>query len=164
MKAKTDQMSRHPHAHSMTLSNDLLLGEVEKILADNRSVMLKAMGSSMLPFIIGGRDTVLIKRLPETQVLQVGQIVLAHLPDNRYVLHRIISISENEIVLMGDGNLRATERCQYPGIVGIVTQIIRNGRPIDCNTRHERRKAAVWSTLLPIRRYLLYIYKLIWRP
>ena len=110
-----------PHPTStdrILLPNALLLGEVEKILADGRSVMLRATGNSMLPFIVGGRDSVLVRRPSEMRPLQVGQIALAHLPDSRYVLHRIVHIDGTEIVLMGDGNLRETESCRLSGIVG----------------------------------------------
>ncbi|MCS3105152.1 hypothetical protein [Phocaeicola vulgatus] len=56
--------------------NASLLGEVENMLADGRSVMLKATGNSMLPFIVGGRDSVLVRRPSGIQALQVWQIAL----------------------------------------------------------------------------------------
>ena len=105
----------------------------------------------------------LVRRPSEMRPLQVGQIALAHLPDSRYVLHRIVHIDGTEIVLMGDGNLRETESCRLSGIVGVVTKIVRNGRYVDSDARLERRKAEVWGRLLPVRRYLLYLYRWIWK-
>ena len=160
---KTDDTFNHAHADRLLLPNASLLGEVENMLADGRSVMLKATGNSMLPFIVGGRDSVLVRRPSEMRPLQVGQIALAHLPDSRYVLHRIVHIDGTEIVLMGDGNLRETESCRLSGIVGVVTKIVRNGRYVDSDARLERRKAEVWGRLLPVRRYLLYLYRWIWK-
>ncbi|MDE5761584.1 MAG: hypothetical protein K2I11_11775, partial [Bacteroides sp.] len=118
--------------------------------------------NSMLPFIVGGRDSVLIQQTSGINPLQVRQIVLAHLPDSRYVLHRIVRICETEVILMGDGNFRETESCRLSDIMGVVTKISRNGCYVDCNARAERYKAEIWGRLLPIRRYLLYIYKRIW--
>ncbi|MCS2261953.1 MULTISPECIES: S24/S26 family peptidase [Bacteroides] len=163
MKTETDHMPHPTSTDRILLPNALLLGEVEKILADGRSVMLRATGNSMLPFIVGGRDSVLVRRPSEMRPLQVGQIALAHLPDSRYVLHRIVHIDGTEIVLMGDGNLRETESCRLSGIVGVVTKIVRNGRYVDSDARLERRKAEVWGRLLPVRRYLLYLYRWIWK-
>ena len=115
---KTDDTFNHAHADRLLLPNASLLGEVENMLADGRSVMLKATGNSMLPFIVGGRDSVLVRRPSGIQALQVWQIALAHLPDSRYVLHRIVRIHGAEIVLMGDGNLKETESCRFPDITG----------------------------------------------
>ena len=108
MKMKTDDTFNHAHADRLLLPNASLLGEVENMLADGRSVMLKATGNSMLSFIVGGRDSVLVRRPSGIQALQVWQIALAHLPDSRYVLHRIVRIHGAEIFLMGDGNLNET--------------------------------------------------------
>lgn len=163
METKIENTSRHPRADKILLSNALLLDEVKKLLMDGQTVMLKATGDSMLPFLVGGRDSVLLRKPSVTAPLQVGQIALACLPDHRYVLHRIVRIHEAEIVLMGDGNFRQTETCRIPDVAGVVTQIVRNGRRIDNDARSERCKAKAWNILRPIRRYLLYIYKRIWR-
>lgn len=147
----------------MTLPNAWLLGEVETLLANDRSVMLKATGNSMLPFIVGGRDSVLVRKVHKAQSLRVGQIVLAHLPDERYVLHRIIRVDEMALTLMGDGNLRETESCTTSDVVGVVAKIIRKGHYVDSDARLECFKAKAWRCLLPVRRYLLYLYKRLWR-
>lgn len=162
MKIKTDNRIGYAHADKLLLPNNLLLREIEEMLVNERTVMMKTKGDSMLPFIVGGRDSVLIRRPSEVKSLHTGQIVLAHLPNSQYVLHRIVRIRETEIILMGDGNFRETESCRLSDIKGIVTKIIRNGRYVDCNTKAERYKAEIWSALLPIRRYLLYIYRRIW--
>ncbi|WP_300155374.1 S24/S26 family peptidase [Bacteroides sp.] len=159
---KTDDMPHHTHTDKFLLPNTVLFKEVEKMLSNGQSVMLKATGNSMLPFIVGGRDSVLIQQTSGINPLQVRQIVLAHLPDSRYVLHRIVRICETEVILMGDGNFRETESCRLSDIMGVVTKISRNGCYVDCNARAERYKAEIWGRLLPIRRYLLYIYKRIW--
>lgn len=163
MKMKTDDRIGYAHADKLLLPNNLLLRELEEMLADERTVMLKTKGDSMLPFIVGSRDSVLIRRPSEIKSLHTGQIVLAHLPNSRYVLHRIVHICGTEVILMGDGNFRETESCRLSDIMGIVTKIIRNGRYVDCNAWAERYKAKIWGRLLPIRRYLLYIYKRIWK-
>lgn len=147
----------------ISLPNALMLEEVEKMLADGQTVMLGATGNSMLPFIVGGRDSVLVRRIPRTQSPHVGQIVLAHLPNGHYVLHRIIRIHGMELTLMGDGNLQETENCHFSHVLGVVTEIIRKGRHVDSSAKAECGKAKVWRWLLPVRRYLLYIYKRLWR-
>ena len=38
--------------------NDVMLGEVRKMIAEDHSVTIKVKGRSMLPFIVGERDSV----------------------------------------------------------------------------------------------------------
>ena len=63
------------------------------------------------------------------------------------------------ITLMGDGNLYYKEICTEEAIAGQAIRIIKREKIIDCTAPAQRRKAAVWKALLPIRRYLLGIYK-----
>ena len=61
----------------------------------------------MLPFIVGDRDSVRLRKEP----VAVGDAVLAEIAPGRYVLHRIISLVKDRVVLMGDGNLSGVETC-----------------------------------------------------
>lgn len=135
----------------------MLLPEVEKLLREGESVALKVKGNSMLPFIVGERDSVVLHKVRQT--LKKGDIVLAHLADGRYVLHRIIAISDRVITLMGDGNLVGTETCTQADVAGQAIRILRNGRSVDCTTPLERWKGKIWKTLQPARRYLLAVYR-----
>ena len=42
----------------MEFSDKALMGEVERVIAEGKSVRLPVRGRSMLPFIVGGRDSV----------------------------------------------------------------------------------------------------------
>ena len=42
------------------IPNEILFAEVRRLIAENRNVTLKAKGSSMLPFIRGGEDSVVL--------------------------------------------------------------------------------------------------------
>jgi len=133
-----------------TLPNDILLGEVSAALQEGRDVVITPTGNSMRPFIRGGVDRVALRK---RETLAVGDIVLAFL-DGRYVLHRIVALDGDAVTLMGDGNLRGKERGHAGDIVGTVTEIIRpDGR------RRAPGKGRLWRALLPVRRYLLAIYK-----
>ncbi len=129
-----------------SLPNDLVFEDARVLLNEGREVCFTPKGTSMLPFIIGGRDTVTIKKLSD---INKGDIVLAHLPDKRYVLHRVISIDGDKLTLMGDGNLVGTERCLKKDILGTAVRI----------NRHKPAKGTLWRWLKPVRRYLLAIYR-----
>lgn len=143
--------------NELLLNNDLFFIEVTRMLSQGRSVTLRAKGKSMYPFISGGRDTV---ELRKTDTLSVGDIVLAEVPERGYVLHRIYKMEGEWLTLMGDGNLRATERCHREDLLGKVVKILRNGRCVECSSFAERFKSGCWRLLLPIRRYLLFVCRL----
>lgn len=141
---------------TVSIPNRTLLSEIAKILSEGKKVTIKAKGCSMLPFIVGGRDSVVLQKRNR---VTIGDIVLAEIAPGHFVLHRIIKIEDGEIVLMGDGNLSETEECRESDIKGHAITVIYNGKEIDCNSESQRCKARLWQRLLPVRRYLLAIYR-----
>lgn len=141
---------------TVTLPNEELLPEIARMLAEGNMVTLRAKGNSMLPFIVGGKDSVVLQK---KDTFAIGDIVLAEVAPQVFVLHRIVNIEGEVVILMGDGNLQGTEECNKNNICGQVIAIIHNGKEIDCNSKGERRKARIWKRLLPMRRYLLAIYR-----
>ena len=83
----------------------------------------------------------------------MGDIVLAYFED-RYVLHRIITINGDEITLMGDGNLKGTEQGVRKDVVGKVVEIITPD-----HRQHKPGKAWLWRHTLFLRKYLLKVYR-----
>lgn len=144
--------------NKITIPNVILLAEVERMLKEGINVTLRTKGNSMLPFIHGGKDSVI---LTGTFLLRKGDIVLAKTDKENYVLHRIIEIDNQTVTLMGDGNLRGTEICHTENICGKVITILQNGKKIDPYSRKARLLSVYWFRLLPIRKYLLAIYRTI---
>ena len=133
------------------LPREVLLGEAERLLAEGREVLIVTNGRSMLPFIRGGIDKVLLRRQNE---LKVGDIALARV-EGRYIMHRVIAINGQQVTLMGDGNLQGSkEQTTRDEVVGVVMEIITpDGR------QHKPTRGWLWRKLLPIRKYLLKIYR-----
>ena len=139
-----------------TVPNAELIPAIGKLIEEGQEVIFKPKGMSMLPFIRGGRDSVLLRKADE---LKVGDIALAEISEGRYVLHRIEKIEGETIVLMGDGNLVGRERCRREDVMAIAVKIIKGSREIDCQSPGHLRNAEIWKRLLPVRRYLLAIYR-----
>ena len=133
----------------MVLPNDVFLEEVAVLLKEGREVSFSPKGSSMLPFIREGRDSVVLRKEPR---VQKGDIVLVRLP-GRYVMHRIIRIEEDRLTLQGDGNLLGTESCTRGDVLGTVKTILRNGKP------RQPGDGRFWTVLKPFRRIILGIYR-----
>ncbi len=149
----------------VVVDNNTLLDDVAKIIASTgQQVVLLTKGQSMLPFIVGNRDSVELS--PITDKIRRGDILLAKLtlPTTsyvipRYVIHRVIKIEGERVTLMGDGNLVGTEQCHKDCVVARVTSIIKPHKSIDPNSKREQLFASIWRILRPIRRYLLAILR-----
>jgi hypothetical protein len=60
---------------------------------------------------------------------------------------------------MGDGNIKGTEKCTTENILGKAIRIIHGNRHTSTDDPKEIRKYKLWLKLLPIRRWILAIYK-----
>lgn len=143
-------------SRKLIVPNSVLLGEAVLMLENGKDVVIPTKGNSMLPFIRGERDTVTLRRMDE---YKTGDIVLASV-GNAYILHRIWSIDGSRVTLMGDGNLRGKEICSIEDLHGAVTGINKpSGKTVDPYSGSQKRNAAVWRRLLPLRRIILGIYR-----
>lgn len=138
----------------VVLSNTVFLPEVERLLREGHQVELLTKGSSMMPFLRGSHDSVILKSFPE---YHPGDIVLARLREGLYVLHRLKSINGNEVVLHGDGNVFGDEHCRPDSLAGKVIFIVRpSGRKVSVGTRRFRMESRIWKgTPTIIKRVIL---------
>lgn len=140
------------------LPNDLMLTEVSNMLAEGNEVIILTKGYSMLPFIIGDKDSV---KLIRKDVYEVGDIVLANVSKGRWVLHRLIEVGENGVTLKGDGNLDGVEKCRMENISGCAVEIIKpSEKTVDATTPRFRKISLRWRTLPRlVRRIFLGFYR-----
>ncbi len=139
------------------MTDDKIIEEAVRLVDEGVSVTLPVNGTSMLPFIIGGRESVVLQKPGQ---LQVGDVVLAWASPGRWVVHRIIRIDGNRVTLMGDGNIVGTEHCTLETVKAIATHVMDGKGEIHYLYNRWRKSAArTWFWLRPIRRYLLAIYK-----
>ena len=141
-----------------TLANNIVIKETIGLLQEGRRVILSVKGSSMYPFIIGGKESV---ELVSPQVpLKVGDVVLAWVDGTHYVIHRIIGIEGNQVRLMGDGNIRGVELCTKNEVAAIAEYVISpKGKRRYLYTKGRVRFARLWGKMLPVRRWILAIYR-----
>ncbi len=120
--------------------------ELLERLREGKMIQLAPQGISMLPFIQGGRDKVLVKM---DERIDIGDIVLAPY-DGHLILHRVYAIEGGRLILMGDGNLKGTEEVEKSGVWGKVVEIVKpNGQ---C---HKPHKAWFWRHTLFVRKTML---------
>lgn len=139
------------------ISDHEILEEATRLAKEGLSVTLPVKGNSMLPFIIGGKESVILQK-PDHPKL--GDVVLAWVENCRYVVHRIIKIDGHDVVLMGDGNIIGTEHCKIDDICAIATHVVSaDGKRHDLYSKWRMRATRLWWYLRPIRRFILAIYR-----
>ena len=139
------------------MNDNGVIEEAVRLVQEGVTVTFPVTGQSMLPFIIGGKESVILHR---PGLIDVGDVVLAWVDGNRYVVHRIIKLDYDRVTLMGDGNVAVTEHCRLNDIKARVTHVVdAKDKTHYLYNRWRMLGAKVWYWLRPIRRYLLAIYR-----
>lgn len=147
---------------TLSIPNALLIPELVKIMDEGHTITITPKGVSMRPFLESKRDKAVLKKATNPQT---GDVVLAEVAPRKYVLHRIIKISDGIVTLRGDGNI-GVEKCRVKDVKAVAIGFYRKGR--ETLDRTDGRKWKIyswaWTKLFPIRRYLIGAYKKIWIP
>ncbi len=143
-----------------TVSDDEIIKSAIKLVHEGLRVTFPVKGYSMLPFIIGGKESVdLVKPID----IQVGHVVLAWVEGCRYVVHRIIQIDGDKVVLMGDGNIAGVEHCLLSDVAALAVNVVTpQGKHNNLYAPWRIKASHIWWRLLPIRRWILAIYRRTW--
>ena len=155
------------------LANAEFLPHVCQLAAEGHTVAIRAKGNSMRPFLESGRDVAMLVRADS---YRVGDVVLAEIEPGHYVLHRIDRIRTPQgqavkgacsdpaalVTLRGDGNVCGTESCRLQDLRCTASAFKRKGKVWKTNSRFWRIYSRLWPALLPLRRYLLALYRLLW--
>ena len=145
----------------MIIDNDTFFADVQRMLDEGKRVTIPVKGSSMLPFIRGGKDLVVLEKVGT--VLQADDIVLFHVgprEGGRYVMHRILSIDGDAVDIQGDGVPKTHEHVRRNQVIAKAVEILRDGkRRVDPYSPGQRRLVHFWQWLRPVRRYILFIYR-----
>ena len=139
------------------VSDDQIIGDAVRLVQEGMAVTMLVKGRSMLPFILGGQESAVLTQPGE---IKTGDVVLARIDDRRYVLHRVMEVSADRVVLMGDGNIRGQEVCRPEDVLARADEVVgADGKHRRLDTPRQKRRASIWRRLLPVRRWLLAIYK-----
>ncbi len=140
------------------MPNEVLLGGVKELLAEGRQVVIMTKGVSMLPFIEGKKDSVLLEK---RDAPVPGDIALAEISPGKYVLHRVLAVEDGRVALRGDGNYRGEEHCVCADVAGVVVEIQHgDGSSTNPSSPAQLRRWKRWTHIPAIiRRYYLALYR-----
>lgn len=131
-----------------------LLPVIEETLQAGGTVKLPITGTSMLPLLVAGRDTVTLS--PITAPLQKFDIPFYRRRDGAFVLHRIVACNEDDTyTLCGDNQWVFEQGILAEQCIGIVSEITRNGKTFSAQSKKYKRYVRIWHRLLPVRKYIV---------
>ena len=139
------------------MTDEIIIHEAIRLVDEGVSVTFPVKGYSMLPFIIGSRESVILQK---PQFVRLGDVVLAWVDDCRYVVHRVIGIEGERVILMGDGNIVGVEHCLLSDVKALATHVVdAKGRKHDLYAPWRQKASRLWWQMRPVRRYILAIYR-----
>lgn len=147
------------------IPNHIFLEEVRVQLNAGHSATFRVKGWSMRPFLEHARDKVLLVS-PNKRQVKNGEVILALTIDNRYVLHRVVSIdSSGNCHLSGDGNVHGKEKCTPENVIGVAQgfYIGESEHYYDVDGWVWRCYSYFWMHTSLIRRWLLLVYRVFFK-
>lgn len=127
---------------------------IKQVLTDGGSVNLPITGTSMLPLLRWGRDSVVIS--PAVGV-EIGDIIFYRRDNGQFVLHRIIGSDEKGYILCGDNQWVKEHGICDRHIIGKVSSITRKGKAFDINSKGYRFYCRLWKLLFPVRKPIVLV-------
>lgn len=127
---------------------DQLMPLIREELHAGRSVRFSPSGTSMLPMLREGIDSVVLSPLPNK--LRKYDLPLYQRATGQYVLHRIIKIGQT-YTCIGDNQFYYETDLHREQMIAIVTSFCRNGNEIKTNNFFYRLYCVFWHYSRPIR-------------
>lgn len=126
----------------------------EEELEKHGSIVFTNKGVSMMPLLRQDRDLMVIEKKGPGRCAKYDVVLFKR--GEKYVLHRILQVREKDYFVAGD-NCRRGESVSDGQILGVLTQVVRNGKVIKPEDKAYQRYVHLWCDLFPLRQGLLFV-------
>ena len=134
-------------------------------LREGGSVTFSPKGTSMLPMLRSGLDSVTLTKPPVS--LKKGTVALFVLDDERigrhFILHRLIRVRNGKYFFMGDNRLTFDPPAEYEDILAVVSEFTRKGKKHGVNEFGYRSYSAFMIATSGIRKVTNRLEKFVYR-
>ncbi len=133
------------------------LSSVKEIIHMGHTVSIPVAGNSMLPFLVDGRDWVLLS--PINRTLQRGDIVLFQRAGGQFVLHRICKVrKDSTFYIIGDAQQWIEGPVGREQIAAVAVKVQRKGKWIGQENFWWAFFQYIWIRVIPLRGYIRKLY------
>ncbi len=152
---KPEAQLQEPQVKKVTMND--LYPLMSEILESGGSFSLTVTGSSMFPFILGGRDQVTLS--PITRPLKKYDLPLYRRRDGMFVLHRIVAVEEDgSFTCCGDHQWALEKGLQQDQMIALATAFVRKGKKITNRNLFYKIYRVIWTSIIPMRPYLFALH------
>lgn len=130
--------------------NDLM-PLIRESLNRGQTITFSPRGTSMLPLLKEGRDTVTLTAPPAK--LKKYDIPLYQRKNGKYVLHRVVKVGET-YTCIGDNQFTLERGIEHGQIIAVCSSFVRKGKKIKASDFSYRLYAIFWNHSRFIRRFL----------
>ena len=132
---------------------------IESVINSGSDAVLCVTGNSMLPLWRDRHNNVVLTACDANE-LKVGDIPLYRRENGQYVLHRIIKVNEDSFDLLGDAQWNIEKELPKKCVIAVAKgYYTEKGEYIACDSKKHKRYFAFWNSLLPMRRWILAVYR-----
>ncbi len=141
---------------AISVSLNELYPLIHERLKEGQSVSLTITGTSMYPFILGGRDRVTLS--PITGDLKKNDLPLYRRKNGAFVLHRIVRVEKDgSYTCCGDHQWQLEKGLRREQMIGIATEYVRKGKHLSNRNLLYRLYRTVWTWVLKARPFFFCI-------
>lgn len=127
-----------------------LLPLIQEQLSAGKSVSFSPNGTSMLPMLHQGRDTVVLSPVPDR--LQKYDLPLYRRDSGQFVLHRVIAVGDT-YTCMGDNQFDPEPNLRHNQMIAVVTAFTHHGKQYAVTDGRYRLYCRFWHHSRPLRRF-----------
>ena len=143
---------------------DDMMPLIRESLEQGKSVRFSPRGTSMLPMLRQGLDTVILSPLPPRR-LNKYELPMYQRKNGQYVVHRIVKAGET-YTCMGDNQFQKEPGLSHDQMIALVTGFTRNGKEHSVEEWSHRTYCRFWHYSRPVRlvwRYFLWYVRRIFK-
>ncbi len=134
---------------SKAIDFEEILPIIEEVLAKDGKVKFTPTGTSMLPMLRGGKDTVELSRVEGK--LKKYDLPLYKRPNGKCVMHRIIKVKKDGYVMLGDHQWISEYPVPFDSVIGVMTSFTRNGKTYKNDCKGYKLYCKMWTAIRPFR-------------
>ena len=127
-----------------------LMPLIRERLEAGQTVRFSPMGTSMLPMLRQGIDSVVIAPVPDK--LKKYDLPLYQRDTGKYILHRIVEAGDT-YTCMGDNQFQPEPGLRQDQMIALVTAFYRGERQIRCDSPIYQLYCRIWHYSRPVRRF-----------
>ncbi len=130
---------------------------IESLLEQNGFYSFFPTGTSMLPLIVQGQDSVIVKS--KSGRLKKYDIALYRRRNGVYVLHRVVQVKADGYTMCGDHQYEYEYGVGEDQVLGVLTELFKNGQVFDLDSKEYKYYVKKTVFLQPLKRIGHRIFK-----